>query len=66
MAASATPQTRTHEQIEYEQGLLLENCVPFDVKKGAAPGLTNGHTDERRKPPLIAQGRSRAKTAAGC
>jgi hypothetical protein len=66
MAASATSQISTHEQIEYEQGLLLENHVPGGDRKGHTLGLTEDiYADEQRKPPLSAQGRSRTKSAAG-
>ena len=65
MAASATSQIKTHEQIEYEQGLLMENCACGD-KKGNPLGLTEAtYADEQRKPPLSAPGRSRTKSAAG-
>ncbi len=77
MATSATHQSQTHEQIEYEQGFLVEDCVPcgaeavpvcvkFD-KKGNTLELTiateDTHADEQRKPPLSEPGRSYAKSA---
>jgi hypothetical protein len=64
MAASATSQIKTHEQIEYEQGLLLENCVPYGAM--STLGLTEDiYADEHRKPPLSEQTESRTKSAAG-
>jgi hypothetical protein len=71
MATSANHITETHEQIEYEQGFLMENCVACGVetvrdKKGNTLGLTfsteDTHTDDQRKPPLSEQGRSRTKS----
>lgn len=35
MATSAAHQSKTHEQVEYEQGFLVDNCVPC----GAEPVL---------------------------
>ena len=66
MAALATPQIKTHEQIEYEQGLLLENCAPDDDKTAYPLGVTRDiPAREQRKPLLSAQGGNRTTSAAG-
>ena len=66
MATSATLQNKTHEQIEYEQGFLLENWTPLGSKLRArdlTPFPDDPSCDDQRKPPLSVKIESRTKSA---
>jgi len=66
MAPSAAPQTKTFEQIEYEQGFFLENYGPYGDAQYITLGLTEDkYAEEQRKLPLSEQGANRTKSAVG-
>ena len=63
MATSATLQNKTHEQIEYEQGFILENWTTLDKLRGLTASSEDPNRDDQRKPPLSVKIESRAKSA---
>jgi hypothetical protein len=66
MATSATLQNKTHEQIEYEEGFLLESWAPRGnqlLSRVLTPSSEVSNRDDQRKPPLSAKAESRTKSA---